>query len=195
MQRRNFLTAAGTTAVLSAATSVMAQVPSMREFIELRTYTVRDRAKRDILVETLEKAFIPAVNVLGIKPVGVLLPIESEAKFADNVFVVIPHKSFDSFLNLTPNLLKNETFRQSAFFKTTSKDPVYTACESAFLHCFEKCPKLELPNLGADRFYQIRTYRSFSIERNAAKIDMFNNGGEMALFRELGLIRYFSARH
>jgi hypothetical protein len=92
-------------------------------------------------------------------------------------------------LSLTPKLLSDTEYRKNAaaFFESTSKNPVYIGCESSFLRCFENCPKLEVPVLGAHRVFQARVYRSFNIERNAAKIHMFDHGGEMALFRELGI--------
>lgn len=196
MKRRDFLTSAGgmglSAAAFSAATQIVAadaDSAGQREFIEFRTYSVRNESKKTLLVETLDKALIPALNAQGIKPVGVFVPISTETKFENNVFVVIPHKTIDSYLNLTDKLLADPTYRKNAaaFFTTNSKDPVYDGCESSLLKCFEHCPKIETPDLGVDRIFQARIYRSFNIERNAAKIHMFNHGGEMALFRELGI--------
>ncbi|MDR2705233.1 MAG: NIPSNAP family protein [Planctomycetaceae bacterium] len=194
MKRREFLASAGGVGLTAAAFSVTSPVPAAdpfgaREYIEFRTYSVKDESKKALLVETLDKALVPALNAQGIKPVGIFVPIATETKFDKNVFVVIPHKTIDSYLNLTTKLLADTEYRKNAaaFFTTTSKDPVYEGCESSFLKCFENCPKLETPVLGADRIFQARIYRSFNIERNAAKIHMFNHGGEMALFRELGI--------
>ncbi|MDR1962397.1 MAG: NIPSNAP family protein [Planctomycetaceae bacterium] len=190
MKRRDFLATGIGATVLSTASQIDAADPfANREFIEFRTYSVKDETKKALLVETLDKALIPALNTQGIKSVGVFVPIGTETKFEKNVFVVIPHKTVDSYLNLTAKLLADTVYRKNAvaFFTTTSKDPVYEGCESSFLKCFENCPKLETPELGADRIFQARIYRSFNIERNAAKIHMFDHGGEMALFRELGI--------
>ncbi|MDR3198708.1 MAG: NIPSNAP family protein [Planctomycetaceae bacterium] len=190
MKRRDFLASAGGIGLTATALSVTSQISAAdpfgnREFIEFRTYSVKDETKKTLLVETLDKALIPALNTQGIKPAGVFVPLGTEM----NVFVVIPHKTLDSYLNLTPKLLADAVYRKNAaaFFATTSKDPVYTGCESSLLKCFEKCPKIEVPDLGSDRIFQMRIYRSFNIERNEAKIHMFNHGGEMALFRELGI--------
>ncbi|MDR0336619.1 MAG: NIPSNAP family protein [Planctomycetaceae bacterium] len=200
MKRRDFLaTTSGmglSAAALSAIPSVVPQVSAadadstgQREFIEFRTYFVKDESKKELLIETLDKALIPALNAQGIKPVGVFVPIENQQKFEKQIFVVIPHKTLDSYLNLTAKLLADATYQKNAaaLFTTTSKNPVYEGCESSLLKCFEKCPKIEVPELGVDRIFQARIYRSFNIERNAAKIHMFDHGGEMALFRELGI--------
>ena len=72
-------------------------------------------------------------------------------------------------------------------FETTSKDPAYTNYDTFLLYNFPTMPVLETPNLGPDRVFEWRLYRSFNIERNIAKIHMFDEGGELPLFREVGL--------
>ena len=199
MKRRDFLRNSFATAgalglaATSLSPSQAADDLPKREFIELRTYTVKDAGKRELLVKILDAALIPALNAQGIKPIGVFVPLGNEAKYENNVFVVIPHKTMDSFLNLTAKLLADKTYmeRAGAIFETDSKNAVYTACDSQLLQGFETCPVLEVPDfgpeLGSDRVFEMRLYRSFNIERNAAKIHMFEHGGELALFRELGL--------
>lgn len=193
MKRRDFLTAgavAGLTAATISVDSIQADSSDFnREFVEFRKYTVKDNAKRAALVDILDKALIPALNRQGIKPVGVFIPVEKEEKYRQNVFVVIPHKTVESFVTLTLKLLADESYKKDAvaLFETTSKDPVYLDSESMLLYGFETCPKLELPKLGSDRVFQTRLYRSFNIEKNAAKIHMFDHGGELALFRKLNM--------
>ena len=196
MKRREFLAASSAgLAALTTTTALAADEPAKREFIEVRKYTVKDAEKRAALVSILDKALIPVLNRQGIKPVGVFVPIrretplEREAKFALNVFVVIPHKTTDSFVNATAKLLADAEYRKDAapIFETTSKNPVYTDCETLLLHGFPTMPTVEVPALGPNRVFEWRLYRSFNIERNEAKIKMFDVGGELPLFREVGL--------
>ncbi len=195
MQRREFLAAAGTAGMAAATFSAVQgdDASTRREFVELRRFTVKDADKKKQWVDILDKAFIPALNAQGIKPVGVFVTREEvrqgEEAYQNEVFVVIPHKTVESFLTLTPKLLADETFRKNAapLFETTSKDPVYRTCSSSLLYGFESCPVLETPKLGPDRVFQWRSYRSFNVERHAAKIHMFDHGGELALFRKVGL--------
>ncbi|MDR2115590.1 MAG: NIPSNAP family protein [Planctomycetaceae bacterium] len=200
MKRRDFLAAGGvglTATALSVTPQVSADNPkdpfAEREFIEFRTYLVKNETKQTLLVETLDNALIPALNAQGIKPVGVFVPLEKNPQNRLQVLVVIPHKTLDSYLNLTAKLLADADYRKNAavFFETNSKDPAYISYESSLLRGFENCPKLETPNLGSHRIFQARIYRSFNIERNAAKIHMFERGGEMELFRELGISPIF----
>jgi len=188
MKRREFLAASGAgLAALTTATAQDLKLQSM-EIIEVRKYTVKDAEKRAKFVEILDKALIPALNRQSLKPIGVFVPIAREEKYALNVFVVTPHRGFD-FLNGHIQLLDDTEYRKDAapIFETTSKDPVYTDCETFLLRSFPSIPALEVPQLGPDRVFELRLYRSFNIERNAAKIRMFDQGGELPLFREVGL--------
>ena len=203
MKRRDFLTASGTgLAVLATTATASAQVRERvfgrlrspaparpREFVEVRKYTVKDADKRAQLVEVLDNALIPALNRQEINPVGVFVPLEREEKYALNVFVVIPHRTAASFANANTKLVDDAVYRKAAapIFETTSKDPVYTACDTFLLYNFPTMPVLETPNLGSERVFEWRLYRSFNIERNVAKIHMFDEGGELPLFREVGL--------
>ena len=200
MQRREFLTAGSAgLAALTTATTLNADVPLAEvvtiglPIIEVQKYTVKNAEKREKLVEILDKALIPALNRRGLKPIGIFVPIAKEEKYALNVFVVIPHnpgnKEDEGFLFGDQYLLRDAEYRKDAapLFETTSKDPVYTDCETFFLGSGPPVPFLEVPQLGPDRVFELRHYRSFNIERNAAKIEMFGHGGEMSLFREIGL--------
>jgi hypothetical protein len=208
MKRREFLAASGAgLAALTTATALEANEPPLvaqmprplsrrrvplartQEFVEVRKYTVKDADKRAKLVETLDKALIPALNRQGMKPVGVFVPLEREEKYALNVFVVIPHRTTATFVSTNSLLVADSEFRKAAapMFETTSKDPLYTDCDTFLLHNFPTMPVLEAPALGSDRVFEWRLYRSFNIERNVAKIHMFDQGGELPLFREIGL--------
>ena len=199
MKRRDFLTVAGAAGVTAAMTNnAKAQTrraerrparPVKREFIELRQYRVKNDDKKKLLVEILDTAFIPALKTQGVGPVGVFVSHPSEEHFKDAVFVLIPHATAESFMNLTPKLLANKKFREAAApaFLTTSKDPVYETYQSTLMFGFQKCPKVEAPDLGKDRLFQLRYYRSFNLDRNTWKVHMFDEGGELPLFRECAM--------
>ena len=191
MKRREFLATAGAVGLTTAAlhSTHAAEAASKREYIELRTYTVRDNRKKAQLIAALDKALIPALNAQGIKPVGVFSRREEEDNFGQNVFVIFPHKTLESAATVSAKLLADETFMKNggAFFEGTSKDPLYTTYESALMYGFEKCPSIETPVTGKDRLFQIRYYRSWNIDKNAKKVHMFDHGGELSLFRKVGM--------
>ena len=162
---------------------------TQREFVEVRKYTVSNAEKRAQLVEVLDRALIPGLNRQGIRPVGVFVPIAREQNYALNVFVAIPHKTMDSFVNANIRLVADSVFMRAAapMFETTSRDPLYTDCVTWLHYNFPTMPVIEAPDMGPNRVFEWRLYRSFNIERNVAKIHMFDQGGELPLFREIGL--------
>ena len=181
--------AVGLTAMALDSTNAAAAAASKREYIELRTYTVKDDDKKAKLIAALDAALIPALNAQGIKSVGVLSALESETNFQQTVFVIFPHKTLESATTVAAKLLADEKFMKNggAFFEGTSKDPLYVTYESALLYGFENCPTIETPVSGKDRLLQIRYYRSWNIDKNAKKVHMFDQGGELPLFRKTGM--------
>jgi hypothetical protein len=160
-----------------------------RDYIELRTYTVKDDDKKAKLIAALDSALIPALNAQKIKPVGVFSAHETEKNFQQTVFVIFPHKTLNSVQTVSAKLLADKTFMKNggAFFEGTSKDPLYTTYESTLMYGFEKCPSIETPISNPERIFQIRYYRSWNIDKNAKKVHMFDEGGELPLFRKVGM--------
>src|ERR1039458_6717754 len=85
MKRREFITttmAASTMAGLatgsltSSAAERSATRPGNRDYYELRAYRLKGDANRGLLEAYIEKAAIPALNRLGVKPVGVFVQQE-----------------------------------------------------------------------------------------------------------------------
>ncbi len=191
MKRRDFLATAGAVGLSTMSLNSLQadEKASKRDFIELRTYTVKDDEKKAKLIAALDAALIPALNAQGIKPVGVFSALESEKNFQQNVFVLFPHKTLDSVAAVATKLLADEKFMKNgaAFFDGDSKNPLYTTYESTLLYGFEKCPTIETPVSNKDRLFQIRYYRSWNIDKNVKKIHMFEEGGELPLFRKVGM--------
>ena len=55
------------------------------------------------------------------------------------------------------------------------------------LLAFEGQPRLEVPTKAPTRVLQLRTYQSHNEERGRKKVQMFDAGGEVAIFRNVGL--------
>src|SRR5947209_5595932 len=108
MKRREFLTTSLAASALAGvghptyavsaveAGEKSAKVPAAnQEYFELRAYRLKSGANHDLLDAFLEKAAIPALNRLGIKPVGVFT--EMEPKDPPSIWTLIPYASLESF--------------------------------------------------------------------------------------------------
>lgn len=190
--RRGFFVVAAV-AVLMTARAFAQAGAVRRELVEIRTYTCSSLEKRDKLIGVFDAALIPALNRQGIGKVGVFWTSgevnDGNAAYETNVFVVIPHPDWASFAGCGQRLLADKQFMKgaAAIFEAPMKDPLYDTCEGTLLSAFATCPQVRRVTDSADRLFQLRTYNSYTIERNAKKISMFEQGGEIAVFRTCGM--------
>jgi len=155
-----------------------------RDFIELRRYEIETEAQKAGMDAFLRDAAIPALNRIGIEPVGVFYPWEGLSP----IYVLLRHNSFGSFVNLTERLSEDEEFMQAgaAFLDAPATNPAYKRMTSQLMLAFEGMPHVETPIKSAGRVLQLRTYESPSVKTGKKKIEMFNQG-EIDIFRKTGL--------
>ncbi|MBC7354350.1 MAG: NIPSNAP family protein [Thermogutta sp.] len=65
------------------------------------------------------------------------------------------------------------------------EDPTYQRVESSLLLAFDGVPKVEVPTTADSRIFQLRIYESHNLTKHVKKVEMFNKGGELAIFRRL----------
>ena len=194
MKRREFLAASCALSAASLTQSGTAQAADTggesKEYYELRLYQIETEEKQRQLEQFLGEALIPAWNRIGIKPVGVFKFLDESSL---NLYVLVPHKSFESFTTARRKVMADEQFLQAgaAVLDTPEIDPVYKRVESALLAAFDGMPKLEVPSTKESRVLQLRIYESHSDKKALKKIDMFNIGGEIPIFRKTGLTPVF----
>lgn len=190
MKRREFLkTSLAATALSGLATTVATAAEKSREYYELRIYRLKDASKQAALDDFLANAAIPALNRLGIKPVGAFT--EMESKDGPAVYLLIPYPSLESFAEVTAKLPKDPQYLKAgdAYLHVPKKDPVYDRIESWLMLAFAGQPKLEQPSYSKekkDRIFELRSYQSHSEERALKKVDMFN-AGEIEVMHKVGL--------
>ena len=191
MNRRHFLTASGAIGLLSATGSnVDAQESaSERQYLVLQKYSFEKDEQRAVFDEFMKELAIPALNRLGVRPVGVF----HDPQGARPTYVLLPHANAQSALNLTQRLLTDSVLAEkgSAVLDAPKSAAVFKDVESWLLHAFKSMPKVELPAKGPERLFQLRIYESPSLKTGQKKIEMFNDAGEIKIFREVGLAPVF----
>jgi hypothetical protein len=189
MKRREFLaatSAVGVAAVVGGAPHrfAAAEAGGARDTFELRQYQVETEAQRDGLLAFLGDAMVPALNRIGMTPVGVFVPEEGLSP----VYVLLRHTSAESMATLTQRLLADDTFlaQGAAFLDAPAESPAYTRMTTSVFKAFEGMPTLETPVTDEGRILQLRIYESPSVKTGQKKIEMFNVG-EIQIFRDTGL--------
>jgi hypothetical protein len=188
MQRREFLAKSCAVGVATASSGALrAQEPAATKTgtcYELRRYEIETEAQKAGFDKFAGEAAIPALNRLGIQPVGVFYPNEGLSP----IYVLLPHPSVTSFVTLTQRLGEDQEFLEKGaeFLDAPAEKPAYKSMEVQFMAAFEGMPKLERPTEAPTRIFQLRTYESPSEKTGLKKIEMFNTA-EIALFRRVGL--------
>ena len=193
MHRRQFLNAATAAATAAALTGQLAaQTPtppnSAREFYLLRRYHLQSGPQTTLCEHFIANALIPAVNRMGMTPVGAFrVDVGPETPM---LYVLIPSKSLETLATLDLHLGKDEEFLKAAepFWSAPATAPSFIRTDSNLISAFEGWPKLTLPSTTtarAKRIFQLRTYESPSDRDHVRKVEMFNNG-EFAIFTRAG---------
>jgi len=195
MKRRSFLVSQVPAASLLAAgiasgTRAVAEEPTQtRQYYELRTYHLRRGAQHDSMSEFLEHAWLPAMNRLGISPIGFFEVMTGSG--SPSIYVLIPYDSLATLSTVDARLAADAEFQRigSPTINAPSDRPPYDRMESSLMVAFNGMPRLAVPDYGArqaDRFFELRVYENHSKRAHQKKIEMFNTG-EIAIFHRTGL--------
>jgi hypothetical protein len=201
MLRRQFLAASATAAVGVAISNrslllLAADQPAGadRLTLELRKYHFASAAKQQAYEKFLASAAIPAYNRAGIEPVGAFklsAKDNPELKLDEDptdLWVLLPHKSLNSVLNLEKRLASDEAFETAGreILTAPKNDPSFTRYETALLYAFDEFQKVAPPAKAETRVLEMRTYENPNQERALNKMKMFNSG-EIPIFQHCGM--------
>ncbi len=193
MKRRQFISTAAIAAAASASATA-SDAPSTAQYLELRHYQTLLGDKKGRWNKFLQEALIPAWNRLGIGPVGVFSVMYG--KSSPSLYVLLPHPSLESAVQATRKTLADEEFlsKGAEIVNTPMSDPAYVRYESILMRAFDGMPKVEVPESvkgKKTRIFEMRTYESHSEMKAKKKVSMFNEGGEIEIFRKTGLYPVF----
>jgi len=197
MNRRHFISTAALTGLATASAAKLQAAASTdgKDLIELRVYSFDSNSQEEAFEQFLQKTALPALNQLGIQPVGVFrLSKEDNPKLEAAydrplLFVLLPHKSMDSVVRLTEQLAGNSEFvtQGRATLEAPKNAPAYKRFESSLFLAFDHAPRVQTVSQSPDRRLQLRIYESHNDERALKKIEMYNQGGEIAIFKRCGM--------
>ncbi|MGC8639506.1 MAG: NIPSNAP family protein [Isosphaeraceae bacterium] len=192
--RRELLTAVGGVGFASicgqaAGAEDAGKASEDRELYELRRYAIATEEQKHGLDAFLKDAAIPAWNRIGVSPVGVFYP----EKDLSPVYVLLRHHSAESMLHNTHKLLSDAEYlnKGAKFLNAPADKPAFQRMESGLFLAFKGMPELATPVKSPGRVFQLRTYESPSVKTGQKKIEMFNDAGEIAIFRRVGLHAVF----
>ena len=138
------------------------------------------------------------MHKLGSASIGAFKPIANDTATDKLIYLIIPFKKADQLIALPSGLQKDDQFvAASQSVDTGYQNPMYIRRENIVLQAFPLHPAMSLPKLTGpvkDRVYELRSYESPTETLHRNKVQMFNEGGEVALFKRLNFNAVFYAQ-
>ncbi len=199
------MAASATVALTSRLTATPQKAGTTRELYELRAYHLKAGtritadADPSLLDAYLERAMLPALGRLGIRNVGVFTEVDvnrdtatTTPKGGSPVWVLIPHASPDSFVQVTASLTNDPAIQSAGadYLQAPKSKPAFERIDSWLYLLFQGQPRFEPPAFSrervATRIFEMRDYESHSELKAMGKMAMFDEG-EISLMEDLGM--------
>jgi hypothetical protein len=196
MNRRNFLSTSLSTSLAASALSLAAaDTKGAAEYYDLRRYQLASGPGTKLTDDYFGGALIPALNRLGIGPVGAF-----SVYFGPDTpayYLLLPSTKLETLVTAELELAKDAAFMKTAapFWDAPGGAPPYIRIESTLLRAFEGYPKLVVPESVAKkekRIYHLRQYVSPTNADHVRKVEMFHHG-EFGIFAKAGAAGVFYA--
>jgi len=202
LDRRNFLSSSLAASALSFANAddLLDQAGSpadnsVPEYMDLRRYHLASGPGVKITNDFFADALIPALNRLGIGPVGAFSVYFGPD--TPSYYLLMPSSNLETLVTADLELGKDVGFMKAAapFWDAPAATPPYIRIESSLLRAFPGYPKVTPPTSAAangKRVYHLRQYQSPTNMDHVRKVEMFHNG-EFGIFAKAGATGVFYA--
>ena len=200
MDRRKFVSSSLAVSAFSLAGSAKAlgqmQTGSAAvEYYDLRRYQLTYGLGTKLTNNYFADALIPALNRLGIGPVGAF-----SVDFGPETpayYLLLPNSKLETLVTADLLLARDPAFVKAGapFWDAPAGSPPYMQIESSLLRAFQGYPKVTPPASAASkgkRIYQLRQYQSPTNADHVRKVEMFH-AGEFGIFEKAGAHGVFYA--
>lgn len=183
--------------ILLSSVQLLAQnKKQQRQFYELKLYHFTSSSQEAVLDNYLSQAYIPALHRAGIQHVGAFKPLSNDTASGKRLYVLIPLSTMEQLITLPQQLQKDAAYVNLAkpYSDAVYNNPPYSRMESILLQAFRLAPTSALPVLKSakkERVYELRSYESPTEKLHLNKVHMFNEGGEIPLFKRLNFNAVF----
>jgi len=181
--------------VMALSASIFA---ASRDYYQIQVFSVSGKVQEEKVDNFLKNAYLPALHRAGIQKVGVFKPIESDTTSGKRVYIWIPFSSPDHFAEIQDVLAKDQQYQTKGidFLGAPFDQRPFVRKESILLKAFPDAPNYFIPNhktAPSERIYELRSYESPTENLFRQKVKMFNEAGEIKLFKRLDFNAVFYA--
>lgn len=156
-----------------------------QEFLQLRKYSFDNDAQLEATETFISATYVPTLKSLGYDRIGVFRNHAEDGDTTLSLYLLIPVADVTALYDTDVKMMDK-----------FPDEKHYARVENIFLKSFEDMPMLAPSSLSGprkDRIYELRSYESATDKKYMNKVDMFNAGGEIILFEELGFNAVFYA--
>ena len=168
----------------------------VQQYYTLSVYHFKDSVQEKVLDHYFSDALLPALHRMKITSVGVFKSLANDTVSDKKIYVFIPFNSAGDVQLLYEKLQKDKAYQDagSEYINAVFSAPPYTRIETIILYAFPMAPRMQLPGLTTtknERVYELRSYESATEKIFHNKVNMFNEGDEIGLFKRLGFNAVF----
>lgn len=165
--------------------TMAANKPATRDFYELRVYSLKNATQQKLVEDYFVNAAIPALNRLGVKNIGVFTELNPTGQ--TKIYAWIPYSSPDNYIMVQDKLAGDNIYQQAAtaYLNAPATEPAYERIESSLLKAFAHMPAYKAPE-AKPRIFELRRYEHATEGAGKKKLEMFNDAGEIDIFKRLG---------
>lgn len=172
--------------------------PAKAEYYKLIVYHFASDSQQVVLDNYLRDSFVPSLHQLGFKNIGCFKPITNDTVADKKLVVLLAASRLEQLIAVSSLINRSgkpgESFDQ--YMDAAYNHAPYLRIETILLSAFRLAPAMKLPALKSarkDHIYELRSYESPTEKLYANKVQMFNEGGEISLFKRLNFNAVFYA--
>lgn len=175
-----------------------ASTAASRDYYQIQVFRLNGKVQEEKVDNFLKNAYLPALHRAGIQKVGVFKPIESDTAAGKRVYVWIPFTSLEHFSKIQDVLAGDKEYQAKGidFLGAPFDQKPFVRKESILLKAFPDAPNYFIPKhqtAPSARIYELRSYEGPTENLFRQKVKMFNEGGEIKLFKKLDFNAVFYA--
>jgi len=171
---------------------------TVKDYYLIKVYHCNASEQVNAVLAYLEKAYLPAAHKMGFKPIGVFTRFDNDTATDKRVYVFVPSQNVASLLLLDNAIVKDANVQANGknYLQAPYNHPPYQRIETIVLTSFKNQPFFALPKLTSqltERIYELRSYEGSNETFYHQKVKMFNEGGEINIFKRLNFNAVFYA--
>jgi hypothetical protein len=179
------------TIVLIQSVSFVYPAAPVQQYYMLNIYHFKDSVQEKALDHYFSEALLPALHRMKIVSIGVFKSLANDTVSDKKIYVLVPFNSSGEIQQLNEKLQKDKAYQTAGYeyINAVFSSAPYTRIETIILYAFPMAPRMQLPELRSakdERVYELRSYESATEKIFQNKVNMFNVGDEIGLFKRLG---------